>query len=326
MKGRTLLGLFIILATIYGLTKLFSGKQALSFSANLVEIDTAQVTSILLTQKGHASEVSLLREGNNWIASNGQINVKAQTEAVQNLLRVLTHIPTNQIVAKKQEQWARYAVDEKQGVQVRVYHDRQLLADFVLGNPSSPSATCFLRLSGEKEVYAVDTLLAMRFEQDFNAFRNKNLLKIAAGAEVTAFDYQIQDSTFQFIKTKEGWKNGATTLDSMQVENYINVLRNVIGENFADDFDEVQGSKYLYKTLTIKAQALEEPLIITCYRDTTRQPSFILQSNQNPESFFASDSTGIYYKVFNKVNGFRSQKPEARSQKSEVRREQRDSL
>lgn len=317
MKKRTLIGLFIILATIYGLTKLFSDKQHLSFSAKLIEIDTTKITSILLTPKSSNYDISLWRENNNWIASNGQINVKAQAEMVQSLLRNLTTIQTNQVVAKKPEQWGSYAVADKQGTHVRVYQGLHLLADFILGNPSSPSPTAYLRLSGEHEVYAVDYFLVKSFEQGFNAFRNHNLLKMSTDTKITAFDYQIQDSILQFIKTPEGWKNGLITLDSMQVENYLQGLKNISGATFADDFDEVQGSKYLYKILTIKEKNIEEHFIITCYRDTMRSPAFILQSNQNPDAFFVSDSMGIYNQLFNKVNGFKIVKLEAATQVSQ---------
>lgn len=306
MKNRTLIGLFIILTTIYGLTQLFPGKRARSFSATLVAIDTSKVTSILLTPKGTAMEISILREKNGWIASNGQLNVKAQTEMVQNLLATLTSISTNQVVAKKTAQWKDFEVEEKQGTHIRVYQGKKLLTDFILGkldvNAPMQQAISYLRLNGENEVYAIEGLVTMNFAQDFNAFRNHTLLKMKADMEVMAFDYQERDTAFQFIKTNTGWKLGINSCDSMQVENCLNVLRKVEGERFADDFDEVQGSKFLYKILTLKGKNIEDSLVISCYRDTTRQLPFVIQSNQSPESFFASDSIGIYKQIFNPIN------------------------
>lgn len=316
MKNRTLIGLFIILATIYGLTQLFWKKQERRFSANLVEIDTSKVTSISLIPKGSATEIFLLRENGEWIASKGQINVKAPMGIVQTLLGMLPSIQTNQIVAKTPAHWHTYGVNENQGTHIRVYQGKNLLTDFILGKLDS-SATLqhpisYLRLADENEVYAIDGIVAMNFFYDFDAFRNRTLLNMEPFTDIAAFEAQAPDTTYQFIKKNIGWTLGNATLDSMQVENFLNGLRNLSGDTFADDFDEVQGSKFLFQTLTIKSKNNEDSLVIHCYRDTTRQLPFVIQSSQNPESFFSSDSTGIYQRIFSKLNNLKNFKSETR--------------
>ena len=66
---------FLVLLGIYGLTKVFSGKKDQSFDANLIQIDTTQVTRLIINPKApDETEISLTKEGAGWIASNGNLN------------------------------------------------------------------------------------------------------------------------------------------------------------------------------------------------------------------------------------------------------------
>jgi len=307
MKYRTLLGLFIIIATIYGLMHLFPSKQKRSFSADLIAVDTASVTSILLSPGGNSGEITLKKEPTGWIASNGQINILASSDAVQNILNVMTSIKTQQVVATHRDQWTLYKIGPKQATRVRVYEGNQMIEDFSI---SQSTGNAYIRLANEEEVYAVDGALVIDFGQDFNAFRNRTLLKMESGMYVTEIEYQLVDTTFLLTKTSNGWMQDTMPLNVEKIENYLADLRNISGETFADDFDEVQGSKDLYQILTFKGKAITEPFVITCYRDTTRALPFVLQSNQNKEAFFASDSNGIYKQIFSKVNGFVKRMPD----------------
>lgn len=301
MKFRTLLGLFIIVATIYGLMRLFPSKQKRSFSADLIAVDTANVTSILLLSSGNGREISLIREPTGWIASNSQINILANREMIHAILSVITSIKTQQIVATRQDQWKLYNIDSQKATRVRVFEENQLLEDFTI---SQLNGNSYVRLANEEEVYAVNETLATHFAQDFNAFRNGTLLKMQNGMEVTEIEYQFVDTTFYFTKTTNGWLQDTIPLNTEKVENYLTALRNISGETFADDFDEVQGSKDLYQILTLKGKTITEPFVITCYRDTNRTLPFIIQSNQNKEAFFASDSNGIYKQIFSNIKKF----------------------
>lgn len=83
--------------------------------------------------------------------------------------------------------------------------------------------------------------------------------------------------------------------------NYLNGLKDLSSENFADDFDETKGNELLYKSLVFKGNTDSVPLTINCYRDTTREKTFILCSGYNHESWFESDAAGLYKIVFSKL-------------------------
>jgi hypothetical protein len=98
--------------------------------------------------------------------------------------------------------------------------------------------------------------------------------------------------------------NNTLPLDSTKVAGYLNVLRNISGTEFADDFDELQSNNYQYKTLTVKGNNILEPFIVRCYRDSTREKVYILHSNQNSDAYFASDSAGVYQRLFKGIVDF----------------------
>lgn len=310
MNNKLLLVVFLVLLGIYGLTKVFSGKKDQSFKAELIEVDTAAVTQIMINTKGPESEeITLKKEEAGWIASNGNLNVKAPPSVVSSLLGNLVLIKTKRIAANKPEKWTDFELEEGQATRVRVYNGEKVLEDFLVGrfsfNQQTRSGISFLRLTGENEVYAVDGFQSLTFGQGFDAYRNKTIVKMKPEMQVTEFSYRQPDTTLNFFLANDTWTvNGEMPLDSTKVGGYLNVLRNISGTEFADDFDELQSSNYEYKTLTIKGNNILDPFVVTCYRDTSREKPYIIHSNVNNEAYFASDSAGVYKRLFKDVADF----------------------
>lgn len=307
MRSGVLIALIILVLSGYGVYRFYSQPVA-PFSGTLIKVDTAQVTSILLETPPNRIEIALLRETTGWIASNGQTNIKASDAIVNSLLQALSDVKIKEVVATKAAAWTTFGVDDKQGVHVRVYEGKKLLDDLIIGksdtDPTSGQPISYLRLSEEEEVFAVYGELALAFSQDFRAFRNRLLLQLTPDMHITMLEFETPDTLVKWTQTPAGWAAGTTILDSVSMAQYLRKLTQINGEIFADDFDEVQGSKYLYQVLKISGEYIELPFVITCYRDTTRNPPFIIHSNQNKEAFFASDSVGIYNTIFGKVNDF----------------------
>lgn len=310
MNNKLLLIVFLVLLGIYGLSKVFSSKKDQSFKAELIAVDTTSVTQVIINTKGPESEeITLKKEEAGWIASNGQLNVKAPSGTISSLLGNLVLIKTKRVAANKAEKWSEYELEEGQATRVRVFDGDKLLEDFLVGrfsfNQQTRSGISFIRLTGENEVYAVDGFQTLTFGQGFEAYRNKEIIKMTPEMTVTEFSYKQPDTTLNFFLANDIWTlNGATPLDSNKVAGYLNVLRNISGSEFADDFDELQSSNYEYKTLTVKGNNILDPFIITCYRDTTRAKDYVIHSNRNTEAYFASDSSGVYQRLFKEIADF----------------------
>lgn len=312
MNNRNLLIIFVVLLAIYGLSRLNSSKRQSSFDADLITLDTAQVNNVVIRPKGSETEITLKREGDAWLVSNGQLSAEAVPSAVQSILGALTNIQAKRVVAKKSEKWADYEVDEGNGTRITVYRDEKVLEDFIVGrfsfNQQARSGVSYVRINGEEEVYAVDGFLTLTFSQGFDSYRNKTILKLDAGQEITALRFEYGDTTHALQKVGEQWQiDGSEPADSAAVAGYLGTLRNLTGVAFADDFDELQANNYRHRSVSITANNAVEPLMLHCYLDTTRtEQPFVIRSSQRPDAFFASDSTGVYDRVFKEIDTFRA--------------------
>jgi hypothetical protein len=178
-----------------------------------------------------------------------------------------------------------------------------------MGGQQGISATTFVRLNGEDEVYAVEGFLGMTFNRDFAAFRNKQLVKMSPEQTITSFSFEGAESmTLQ--KSDENWllNNTEIALDTVKIDNYLNSLRNISGVEFANSFDDTRKNDILVKKLTLTGNNLPTPIEIQAYYDTTQVKPFIIHSNYNPDAYFASDSSGVYSKIFKSIEDFKISK------------------
>lgn len=314
MDNKKLLYILIALLGVYGLNKLFSGKKERSFKTELIVVDTAQVTAITVFPKADEfAEVSMKKENDEWIISKGDFSTKAVTSSINSLLEQLALIKTQRIAAKSEEKWADYEVEEGKGTRMVVYTGSKVVSDFIIGKfdfkqspqaqqqfqqQQQPTITSYVRLNGEPETYAVDGFLSMSLGQGFDAYRNKELIAITK-EDINQLDFSEGNSSYSINKSPIGWAvNGTEVLDSTKVDSYLTALSNISGTEFVNDFDAVQHSDKLAKSLTIKANNMVEPVSIHCYADSTRAKPFIIHSTLNKDGYFASDSAGIYSRIF----------------------------
>ena len=122
MNNKILLLIFVGLLVVWGLSQMNSGKRDRSFKTDLIQIDTASVTTINLYPKtDEQKEITLSKENGTWIATQGMVTTKANQSAVQSLLGNLNLIKTKRVAAKKQEKWKDYEVEATSGSRVKVY-------------------------------------------------------------------------------------------------------------------------------------------------------------------------------------------------------------
>lgn len=297
MKSRTFLLLAMVILAMYGISRWLSNRGGRDFSADLVRVDTAQVTLITIAAPQRA-EISLQREGRLWIASNRQTTIKTPPEKINRVLGALATVKMDSVVAHQASTWAEYGLTDEAGTRVRAYAEDKLLEEFIIGKAVSDvqteSSASYLRFPEEAEVYAVKGALAERFQIDFDALRDKRVLRIPAEATINVLEIMTPDTTLQYTATQ----------DSAYFEHYLRVLRDISGKHFADDFDEVQGESLWFRTLTLRTARGEDSLVIHCYRDTLREMPFIIRSSQNPDAYFASDSTGVFKMLFLALSDF----------------------
>ena len=302
MKNKTLLLIFVSLLVVFLATQFAFEKKTRTFKTELIQLDTAAITSILLYPKGDNQEETLLKkEANFWVVSKGNITTKANQGAVQSILRNLALIKTKRVASKSAEKWTDYEVEESSGSRIKAFAGDQLLEDFIVGrfsfNQQARTGISYVRLTKGNEVYAVDGFLSMTMGQGFDAYRNKEILSVAKN-NITQVAINTLGTTTILQKGIADWTQDGTTIDSTIISTYLTGLQSIAGVTFVNDFDEIQSQSLLYKTLSVAGNNMGSPILIKAFRDTTRTEPYIIQSSLNEGSYFASGDDGVFEKLF----------------------------
>ena len=310
MNNKKLFLILLVLLGIYGASQMFSGKKDRSFKTELITIDTAAVTSIVIAPKtDDFQEITLKKEGTSWIATQGTVTTKATTSSVKALLSTLVKINTERVAAKNESKWSDYEVGEGEGTRIKVYNESTLLEDFIVGrfapNQQMQNGTSFVRIADESEVYAVKGFLSFTFNRGFDSFRDRSLLTFNP-SDITYFSYQLPgDTVININKTGNQWFYETTQLDSTKVADYLKEISTLSGNNFADDFDEVQSADQLYKSITLSGNNMTQPIIVKSYLSQNNEFPYVLKSSQNPDGLFNSKEDGVIGRLFKNLEEFR---------------------
>lgn len=304
MSARNVVLILMFGSLLYGAYYLYRSQTIKPLQADLITIDTALISQLRIHPRDESEQaIQLQREENDWIASNGQVHLRALPTPVEAILKNLIKITTIDIAAKEEDAWLKYGLSRGQGTRVEVYEGNEKVEDFWVGNtvPDSTGADSlsFIRIHQEQEVYVVRGLRSWPFRQSFLQFRPKELLKIPEATPIDSFAYQLPDTLFLFSKTDTSWNcNGEPVQDPANIDLFLRKLRNIESTVFVDDFDHNLPESNRSNSLTLYLSESEQPVMVNVYQDTLREKPFILHSNQNPSTWFGSDSSGVYSLLF----------------------------
>lgn len=308
MSARNVVLILMFGSLIYGAYYFYRLQTIKPLQADLITIDTSLITQLRIHPREESQKIiQLQREEDYWIASNGQVHLRALRPPVEAILKNLIKITTIDIAAKDEDDWLKYGLSRGQGTRVEVFENNEMVEDFWVGN-TVPDSTgmdslSFIRNHEEREVYVVRGLRTWPFHQSFLRFRPRELLKIPEETSIDSFAYQLPDTLFLFSKTQNNWNcNGQPVEDPAAINFFLRNLRNIESSVFIDDFDHNLPESKRSNSLTLYLSESGQPVLIDVYLDTLRENPFILHSNQNPGTWFGSDSSGVYSRLFWKVD------------------------
>lgn len=295
-----LIGILAALVLVYLGIQFFGGKsRSKSFKAELVEIDTAKVSKVLIDKGGESLE--LLKENNAWKVSIGDGKyVEAQSSNVKSTLSSLLTIKPSRIAAKKEDKWQEYQVDSA-GTRVRVFEGSKNTLDIVIGRfgfnqqamqqqqqmmmggRGMQQFYSYVRLHDENEVYVADNFMGMSMNTNSSDFRNKQLLSLTTDSiSSVQFNYPA-DSGFVLTKVDSNWSIFGAQTDSASTASYLSGIRYVSNSNFVDD---VPASALVSPTVSITIKQNSKPdIFVKAFQHPVHQ--WIVNSSENPQSFFA---------------------------------------
>lgn len=298
-----MIGILAVLVLVYLGFEFFGGKsRSKSFKTELVEIDTAKVSKLLIESKGESLE--LIKENNAWKVSigNGKY-VEAQNSNVKSTLNSLLTIKPSRIVAKNPEKWKDYQVDSA-GIRVQIFEGSKSTLDLVIGRfgfdqkalqqqqqqmggrGGMPQFYTYVRLQNEKEVYVADNFMGMSINSDANGYRNKQLLSVTTD-DISQIQFHYPaDSGFVLSKIDSVWSIFGSQPDSVATASYLSDIRNVNSSNFVDD---VPSSALVSPTVSMSiSQYGKADIMVKAFQHPIHK--WIINSSENPLAYFADEA------------------------------------
>lgn len=294
MNNKTLALILGALVLVYVASKIFGGNKERSFDSNVIAIDANSIDKINVTQSDET--FSLQKNGDGWSLKVDNNTYTATENSVQTLIENLADVNAQRIVSKTPEKWVNYEVAESDP-RIELFSGSKKLVDVRAGRFSfdqvSRSGTSYIRLEGADEVYAISGFSSMTLRQNSDNYRDKSMLTFTP-ANVQG----INISGTSLSKVNGNWQtNEKVLLDSTEMANYLNGISNTSGASFAT----ITASQLPNAFESLQINDGNREMEIRAYADTSANNDFFIQTSENTEGIFSSDSTGVYQRLFSKL-------------------------
>lgn len=250
VRVNQLLVVFTVLAIITVIT-VPGGKNRhdRSFKQDLLSYDTSMVTAMVIYPPAAGESVNFRKENNNWLVSDRSGEYNADNTIVINMLSTLNDLTVKRLAARDKEEWEAFEVTDSLATRVEVRSGNKVVADIFLGKFSytqAPQAagspymqqqgatiTSYVRLDGEKEVYAVDGFLNMTFNRDLKTFRDSKVLKLDRNA-IASINFRLPGEDYTLIKNEGAWLADGLVADSAAMADYLKSVVNLTSREYLD--------------------------------------------------------------------------------------------
>jgi hypothetical protein len=306
---------FAALVLLFVFVKFFqSVKTERTLKTNIVQIDTAKVSKILLypaSEKGQ--EILFTKEGREWKVSNGKVSTETEKNAVKNMLTQLLGIKANRLVSRTKDKWAEYQVNDSLATRVKLFEGLEEKLNINIGKftyqqindpygRNGVVGTSYVRLARDNEVYAVDGFLTFGFNLAFDKWRNQSFISLnKQDIKKLTFKYP-GDSSFVAQLVDKKWMVNDQPVDSTTILNYIASLSSKKASTFIDGFSPVGNPQH---QLTIEGNNMST---FTVDAFDNGNGSFAINSSLNPKSWFKSDRKEIFSDIFKSKKYFTNPK------------------
>jgi len=311
LNVKTLIIILIVLAAVIIIIDMMGDKER-SFRSEIVEVDTANVTSIHISIPAEQVEIILSRTGGNtdWEVMSEGNRYPADINIVRNILAQLNDITAERVAATSRDKWDQFEVSDSTGTRVILKDGKKELADLYVGkfsyaqppqgsqqNPYQQQRgkmTSFVRLEDENEVYAVDGFLKMSYQNDVNSYRNKSLVTVNKN-DISSLVFNYPEGyNFSLTKNNEHWLIDGQMADSASVAGYLNKIYRLTSSNFVDP-STVKTSDATFN-LRIEGNNFT-PIELKAYpSDTTIQ--YVVISSVNPGAEFDGSKSKLFENTF----------------------------
>lgn len=315
MKNKHLLLIFL-LTLLLGLAARYTPwfKSDL-FSTDLISIDSLALQRISITLPGQP-ELLLERSDEGWVASQDALAVRTADSCVAPVLRALAQIHSRRIVHSSQRDTLSLSAGQAIHVEALLKNGRKEVFEIGREIAENKQPATFIEIDRHEGIYLADHYLRRIFNLSLDNFRTKWILALQPGAlsglhiltpGVDTLHWQKIDTARVWIPAPAGLPASAAAVDQ-----WLKSLLQLNGMPFADHFDENHGEDYLATAIELDVAGQEEPVWLHVYKGTpvnsleakkdrwptkTRLPEYVVQSSQNPYSYFVLSDTVLLHKI-----------------------------
>ncbi|MBL7928128.1 MAG: DUF4340 domain-containing protein [Bacteroidia bacterium] len=290
LSNRTLIILMALLGAIVGWTYFSETKKNESnFREEFVKVDTAAVTEIYIYPKAApGEEIKFFRSGKNWRVTNGKEESPVDVQTVSSLFSSFANLKTKSLAATSNEQWENFMVGDTSANRIK-FITPSATTDIMVGkfafNNESRSASTYVRMNHEKEVYLVDGFLSFTINQPFDAWRNRALIR-KGEQQWTKITFSYPgDSSFAILRDSTTWLiRGDTAFNG---ENFVNEIAFLNGTHIAGKTSLPAAPLY-----RISVDGMNMTPVTIDFFPASNDKKYYVKSSFNPETVF-SDNDGV---------------------------------
>lgn len=291
-----------LIAVLAGLIAIFASIRIFlspalesTLPSSLAEIDSSRVSEmVIMPARQQGTEIHLVRVGNRWNLQAGDRTGRVEQGGSATALSSLMRLKPQRIASKKKEKWNEFNVGDSTGTRVKVMTGSDVVADLWIGRTGFSQGSggmfagggfTYVRVEGEREVYAVEGFLEGQFNRSFNDWRDKAFTRLRRDSVNKIMFRYPADSSFVIEKKNGKWMIGAEAADSAAVATYL--------------------ASFEYKNISGFAEgspAGEAPAVITFDKDGKKMvevegwPSpgpWTMRSSHQPDTFFSAEGAAL---------------------------------
>ncbi len=318
INTKTLVTVFIILLIIVVLILISDKKKGhRSFKADLVELDSAGFNKITIYPRSDNQPVEIKKHNGQWMVKSKDTYYPADEAAVDHMISEMMRLRARRVAATSKDKWEQYEVTDSLATRVKVNEDKKssfglYIGKFSYQQPENPDPysrqqgkmTTYVRLAGEKEVYAVEGFLGMTFNRKVSDLRNKTVIN-SPHRDWTRLSYNYPaDSSFILQKEGDKWMIDGIAADSASVVNYFSRISRLSSTDFVDNASPGTSSPLF--TMTIEGNNFEKPVVVNAFpTDSTHK--YLISTSQNENIYFSDVKAGLANKIFKGKSAFKAE-------------------
>lgn len=285
----------------------FGGRKARTFEKTLAAVDTALVHTIIVGAP-EKDQVQLEKQAGVWRLKLSDGNTApVNSNALRSALGGLALLEASQLVSRDEDDWGEYQVGSD-GTRVQLLGADGKVLDIVLGNFTyRTTGMNYVRLQEDEDTYLVEGYLEGNFNKAANDWRKNSICDFTT-ADVQGLGFAMGDgSDFKISKdSSQQWIMMGTdqTLDQTEVSTYISSIYSLKSSNFVD-----RKPASMSPAMQLSIQTATKG-IVTVKAFPDPEHGFLIQSSQNPESYFSGNQEGLTEKLFVQAEKFYAKKEE----------------